>query len=195
VVDSSGTVYVVWESCTLEPSCTNNDILFSTSTTGLSWTPPAMIPINASGSGIDNMVPGIGVDRATSGGTAHLGVVYYAQSASCTSSCTLSVGFIGSTNGGSTWSAAVQLAGPFGQTWFADSSQGRMVGDYNSVSFLNGKAYPVFATATAPSASTFSERMTTIKGGFSVSAGSLAAITGRASAAVPGNAQGAATAR
>ncbi len=34
VVDSGGTVYVAWESCTLEPNCTHNDILFSKSTTG-----------------------------------------------------------------------------------------------------------------------------------------------------------------
>lgn len=182
-VDSGGTVYVAWESCTLEPSCTSNDILFSTSTTGVSWTPPAIVPVNPSGSGIDHMIPGIGVDPATAGATAHLGIDYYTESASCTASCSVSVGFIGSTNGGSTWSAPVQIAGPFKQTWLADTTQGRMVGDYNSTSFLAGRAYPVFATATTPSGSTFHESMRTVKGGLAISAGSRVAEPGRTRAA------------
>ncbi len=58
-----------------------------------------------------------------------------------------SVGFISSSNGGSTLGRTGALAGPIQQSWLADTSQGRMVGDYNSTSFLNGKAYPVFASA------------------------------------------------
>ena len=37
--------------------------------------------------------------------------------------------------------------------------QGRMVGDYNSTSFLNGKAYPVFAVATNLLAQAISNRL------------------------------------
>jgi hypothetical protein len=195
VVDTGGTVYVAWESCTLEPNCTNNDVLLSTSTTGVSWSAAAIVPIDPMGSGIDHMIPGIGVDGATSGATAHLGIVYFTESATCTSNCTVSSGFIASTSGGTTWGTAVQLAGPINQTWLANTSQGRMVGDYNSTSFLNGKAYPVLASAKAPIGSTFKENMFAPGAGLAASGGTLALIAGSSSGSGASTAAAPATAR
>ena len=44
-------------------------------------------------------------------------------------------------------------------TWIAETSQGRMVGDYVSTSFTgDGIAHPVFVIAKAPTGSVFSER-------------------------------------
>ena len=43
-------------------------------------------------------------------------------------------------------------------TWLANTTQGYMVGDYFSVSFVGGRAIGVFALATAPT-STFHESM------------------------------------
>jgi len=40
-----------------------------------------------------------------------------------------------------------------------------MVGDYISTSFSGGKAYPVFAVATAPGGGAFNEAMFTVSGG------------------------------
>jgi len=40
-----------------------------------------------------------------------------------------------------------------------------MVGDYISTSFSNGKAYPIFAAATAPAGKVFDEAMFTVSGG------------------------------
>jgi hypothetical protein len=57
------------------------------------------------------------------------------------------VGFIESNDGGATWSPPVTLAGPFTNTWLPNTSQGYMVGDYNSASFANGRATSVFALA------------------------------------------------
>ncbi len=171
VVDSGGTVYVAWESCSPEPGCANNDILFSKSTNGTTWTAPAIVPVDPTGSGIDHMLPGLGVDPTTAGASAHLGIVYYTEPASCSSACALSVGFIASSNGGNTWTGPRALAGPIKQSWLANTSQGRMVGDYNSASFLNGKAYPVFASASAPKGSTFRESMFTPSGGLTVAGG------------------------
>jgi hypothetical protein len=54
----------------------------------------------------------------------------------------LSIGFTSSVDGGSTWS--VQLAGPFKNTWFPLTTSGYMVGDYIGISFIDGKAVPVF---------------------------------------------------
>jgi hypothetical protein len=48
----------------------------------------------------------------------------------CTAStCRLDVGFISSTNGGTSWSAATQVAGPMNLSWLPNISQGRMFGE------------------------------------------------------------------
>jgi hypothetical protein len=44
---------------------------------------------------------------------------------------------------GSTWSVQ-QVAGPFKNTWFPRTTSGYMVGDYIGISFVDGKALPVF---------------------------------------------------
>src|SRR5439155_10446639 len=107
------------------------------------------IPIDPTTSTVDHFLPGIAVDRATQGATAHLGVLYYyyPQSNCSQSTCQLNVGYIQSTDGGATWTSAVQVAGPFKVTWFPDTTQGFMAGDYFSNSFAGGKSYPVFAAA------------------------------------------------
>jgi hypothetical protein len=56
--------------------------------------------------------------------------------------------------------------------WLPLTSQGFMVGDYESTSFSGGLAFPVFAVAHAPSGSLFDEAMNTVAGGFSPAAGS-----------------------
>ncbi len=150
-IDGAGKVYVVWSDCRFETSCTANDIVMSTSTNGTTWTAPVRIPIDAVGSGVDHFIPGLAVDKSTSGGTAHLGLTYYYYpNTSCTSStCQLDVGFVSSSNGGATWSAPTQLAGPVTLTWLPLTSQGYMVGDYISSSFSGGLAFGVFENATA----------------------------------------------
>ena len=57
-----------------------------------------------------------------------------------------------STDGGASWSAAEQLAGPMTPTWLPLTDLGFMVGDYISTSIVPGDddATPVFAVATAP---------------------------------------------
>ncbi len=147
-IDSSGKLYVVWQDCRFESGCSANDIVMSTSTNGTSWSTVRRVPINAVGSGVDHFIPGLAVDKSTSGSTAHLGLTYYFYpSASCsTSTCQLDVGFISSTNGGSSWGNATQLSGPMNLSTLPLTSQGYMVGDYISTSFNNsGTAHSVFA--------------------------------------------------
>lgn len=161
-IDGSGKVYVVWQDCRFESGCASNDIVMSTSTNGTSWSAVTRIPIDAVGSGIDSVIPGLAVDPATSGSSAHLGLAFYF----CASTCQLQVGFVSSTNGGTTWTAKNTLTStPMPLTWIANTTQGRMVGDYISTSFSNGRAFPVFAVATAPTGSTFHEAMFTVVGG------------------------------
>jgi hypothetical protein len=153
-IDASGRVYVVWEDCRFEIGCSANDLVLSTSTDGINWTAVKRIPIDPVGSGVDHFIPGLAVDRSTSGASAHLGLAYYFYPiANCqTLTCALTVGFISSINGGASWSQAKNVAGPMALQWTALTTQGYMVGDYISTSIVQGKNYavPAFALAAPP---------------------------------------------
>jgi hypothetical protein len=174
-IDGSGKVYVSWQDCRFESGCSANDIVYSTSSDGTHWSAVQRVPADPVGSGIDHFIPGFAVDKSTSGSSAHLAVTYYYfTNASCTSTCQLNVGYISSTNAGSSWSSSKQLAGPMKLTWLAQTNQGAMVGDYISTSFAsNGKAYPVFAVAKKNRGSKFNEAMYTFKGGLPAAGGTL----------------------
>jgi len=174
--DAAGTVYVAWPDCRFETKCAANDIVLSTSSDGVNWTAPVRIPIDPIGSGVDHFLPGLAVDRATSGASAHLGLVYYYYPvAGCTAAtCQLDVGFVSSADGGATWSAPQQIAGPMSLSWLANTNQGVMVGDYMSTSFSGGTAYPALVSANAPSGGIFDEALYTVAGGFSFAASATA---------------------
>jgi len=159
-MDSSGRVYVVWQDCSFRASCSSNDIVMSTSTDGVAWTPKTRIPIDPVNSTVDHFIPGIGVDRTTSGASAHLALTYYYYpDTSCTAAtCQLDVGAITSNNGGASWSAPQQLAGPMMLSWLPNAGD-PFVGDYISTSFLNTVAMPVFAVATAPNGGVLDQGM------------------------------------
>ncbi len=164
-IDGAGNVFVTWSDCRFRTGCSSNDIVFSTSANGTTWTAPVRIPIDATTSTIDHFLPGIGIDPNTSGSTAHITVVYYYYPVSncSTSTCQLEVGFTTSQDGGATWTAGQQLAGPMKLTWLPNSDNGYMVADYIGVSYNNGNPYGVFAVATAPTGSTLNEAMYTTK--------------------------------
>jgi len=170
-IDAAGRVFVAWEDCAFEPGCHSNDIVFSTSSDGLTWSPKARVPIDPIGVG-DHFIPGIAVDPATSGATAHLGLsYYYYPEANCgkanTPACQLVGGFISSGDGGATWGGTRQTSGPMALTWLPLTSQGYMVGDYESTSFSGSLAYPAIEVANAPVGSLFDEATYTVAGGFS----------------------------
>jgi len=185
-IDAAGTAYVAWADCRFRTGCTRNDIIVSESTSETTWAAPYRVPVDATSSTVEHFVPGIGVDRSTSGGTARLGVTYYFYpNANCTAAtCQLNVGFISSTNGGTTWSAATQLAGPMTLSWLPNTPQGRMFGDYISTSVRNGaNAYPTIAVATAPTGSTLNLAMYVPTGGLALTGGARAASTTGATSA------------
>ncbi|RAG85126.1 hypothetical protein DN069_13440 [Streptacidiphilus pinicola] len=170
-IDASGKVYAVWSDCSFRSGCSSNDIIMSTSTNGTSWSSPVRVPIDAVSSTDDHFTPGIGVDPSSSGGTARIGVTYYYYpNANCTdTTCQLEAGYISSGNGGTTWTTAVQLAGPMTLAWLPNTSQGRMFGDYISTSVLaGGNAVTVIPVAQAPSGSTFNVAMYAPTGGLPV---------------------------
>jgi hypothetical protein len=151
-MDAAGKVYVVWQDCRFRSGCRSNDIVLSTSTSGTTWTAPARVPIGATTSSFDHFIPGLGVDRSTSGTTAKLGLTYYAYAnTACGSACALQVGYIQSNNGGASWGSPVQVVGPFLVSLVPNTSQGRMVGDYISTSWLGGKAFGPTPVGRPPS--------------------------------------------
>ena len=125
----------------------------STSTNGKKWTKVVRIPIDPLSSTVNHFIPGLAVDRTTSGATAHLtATYYYYPKADCTdSTCQIDVGFTTSQNGGKTWTAGKQLAGPMQISWLPNTFSGPMLADYLSSSYVNGKAFGAFMVAKAPS--------------------------------------------
>ena len=189
-IDSSGKVYVAWQDCRFRSGCPANDIVMSTTTNGTNWTAVTRIPIDATSSGIEHMIPGLGVDHATSGATAKLGLYYYFYpNANCTvSTCQMYVGSTSSTDGGATWTTGQTVAGPMTMAQIAGTSQGSMVGDYISCSVLNGKSIAVFAVGKAPTnGQAFDEGMYTVAGGLALRAGTVPSSTGPVFAAASGH--------
>lgn len=162
-IDGAGNIYVVWSDCRFRKSCAANDLVFSTSGDAKTWTSPARIPVVPVNSAVDLFIPGIGVDRATSGSTAHIAVTTYAYSnTNCTtSSCQLYVGFTTSQDGGKTWTAGKVLGGPMKLTWLPNTFSGYMVADYLGTSYVQGNPFGIFAVAKAPSGSVFNQAMYT----------------------------------
>jgi hypothetical protein len=179
-IDGAGRVFVAWQDSRFRRGGAANDIVYSTSTDGVTWSAVTRVPIDATSSSADHFIPGLAVDRTTSGSTAHVVLTYYFYPvAKCsTSTCQLDVGTISSTTGGASWGSATQVAGPMTVTWLANTTQGFMVGDYISTSFNgSGTAHAAFAVATAPSGTVFNEATFTTAVGVASAAGALVGET------------------
>ena len=172
-IDESGKIYVVWSDCSFRKNCSTNDLVMITSSNGKKWTAPARIPIDPLTSTVDHFIPGLGVDRATSGKTAHLtSTYYYYPKANCdATTCRVHVGFTTSTDGGKTWTAGKDLgAGAMQISWLPASQNGPMLADYLSSSYVNGKAFGVFMVAKEPVDGLFNEAAYTTKNPLEASA-------------------------
>jgi hypothetical protein len=139
-INADGNVYVAWQDSRFEAG-TANDIVLSTSTDGAAWSPVTRIPIDAVGSNVDHFIPGLAVSRDSSGAGTQLALTYYFDTnPACTGTgCEIQAGFVSSTNNGASWSTPQQLSPPMQLAWLAPTTQGAMVGDYISTSFLAGQ--------------------------------------------------------
>ena len=153
-INRDGTVYVVWQDNRFEPGGTANDIVLSSSADGTTWSPVSRIPLDPVGSNVDHFIPGLAVDPTSAGGHTLLALTYYFDtSPSCTgSTCQIQVGFSSSLDNGQNWSSPQVLSDPMQLGWLAPTTQGAMVGDYISTSFLAGqqRVVGVFAIGSAP---------------------------------------------
>ena len=152
-IAGDGKIFVVWEDCRFRSGCSTNDLVFVTSTDGTTWSAVQRIPIDPTTSVVDHFLPGVGVDRNTSGTSTKVAVTYYFYpDVNCDiNTCSLHVGFISSSNAGVSWSPFVDVVAPMALKSAPDTSQGRMVGDYISTSF-NGshQARGYFVIAKPP---------------------------------------------
>jgi BNR repeat-like domain len=168
-VDASGNVYVVWAGCYFEADClanetgnTTDDIVMTTTTDGLTWTPLQRIPLDAVGSDVEHLTAGLAVASNTAGSRAHLAVTYYywGNAGSCgASTCQAYVGMATSTNGGTTWSQRQTVAGPTTPNWWADTEAGYMTGDYITTVIVANRAVTLVPVATAPTGTTLHQAM------------------------------------
>ena len=142
--DTNGTIYATWSDCRFRAGCSQNDLVLSTSTDGMTWSVPTRVT-----SGAEAFIPGLAADPAHPG---RLAVVYAHYYGTCRSGpCQLGMSLVQSRDGGKTWSAAQRLdAQPFSTDWVPRAEGGRMVGDYFSTSFAGSRVVPVFALATSP---------------------------------------------
>lgn len=166
-IDGDGNVYVVWHDARFRPNASANDIVMSTSTDGMNWTPVTRIPIDPLESSADHFLPGLAVNPMTSREKAHLLLTYhyYPQTRCDFATCQVHVAYVSSIDGGETWSEPTQLAGPMSLSWLPNTSQGYMVGDYHSTSFVGNVAFPVFANANPRTSAGFDQFMVTTAAG------------------------------
>jgi hypothetical protein len=142
-VDSNGTIYVVWHDCRFRSGCSGNDMVLSTSADGLTWTPPARIPLAPASSGRSFFIPGLAADPSRPGGLALVYAYYYPGTK------LLGMGFA-QTRDGKSWTTTRLDPQPIPTSWLPRADGGRMVGDYFSVSYAGNRVVPVFSLAVPP---------------------------------------------
>ena len=153
-INRDGTVYVAWQDNRFEPGGTANDIVLASSADGTTWSPVSRIPLDPVASNVDHFIPGLAVDPTSAGSHTLLALTYYFDTdPSCTgSTCQIQAGFSSSLDNGQTWSSPRVLSDPMQLGWLAPTTQGAMVGDYISTSFLAGQQRVIgaFAIGAAP---------------------------------------------
>jgi len=152
-IDAAGRMYVVWQDARFRETSGANDIVLATSADGIRWSELTRLPLPVSADA-DYFVPAVAADPAARG---HIAVLYHA--AGLPPSCALfvpgceeriDVYLVESRDAGLKWSAPKRLnVESMLLPWLADTSLGRMLGDYVAVSFVRGRAVPVFALASA----------------------------------------------
>ncbi len=142
--DANGTIYATWPDCRFRAGCSQNDLVLSTSTDGMTWSAPTRVT-----SGTDAFIPGLAADPSHPG---RLAVVYAHYYGACSRGpCQVGISLVQSRDGGKTWSPAQRLeAQPFSTNWVPRAQLGRMIGDYFSTSYASSRVVPVFALATSP---------------------------------------------
>ena len=135
-VDGAGRLVAVWQDCRFHADCAANDVVFSRSPDGATWS----APVRATRS--DNAVmPTIGVEP----GTGRLAIAYYALRPDG-----VDAELVTSQNG-SSWSSPQRLnPRRMRLAWMPDTTLGRMLADYIGVTWSRGRPLVIYALASPP---------------------------------------------
>jgi hypothetical protein len=159
-VDAAGAVYVAWLDCRFRSGCATDDIVWSRSAAPGRWTAPKRVPLGPLRSRTDFVLPDLAVDPGSRGARARLALTYYAvSSADCTeTTCLLDVYLVTSKTAGTRWTRPRRLnPRRMRLTWLAQTSSGRMVGDYTGTVFAGKRVVSVHVQARPPQGGSFNE--------------------------------------
>ena len=149
-VDTTGRVLAVWQDCRFRPACTVNDVVFSRSTDGTTWSAPTRVT-----SGRNVVLPTIGVEP----GSGRLAIAYYVIQPDG-----IDAELVTSTDG-VRWSAPQRLnPRRMPLAWLPDTTLGRMLADYIGVSWSRGRPLVVYALASPPKQDEFRQAIYAARG-------------------------------
>jgi hypothetical protein len=169
-VDGAGRLYVAWQDSRFRrEDGVGNDLVVASAADGVAWSDPTRIRLPETA---QYFLPALAVDPLTSGKKAHVAVAFYSMKlrAGCTlfvpgCASEIDAWLVESSDAGSTWTAPRRLnAEPMLLEWLAETTLGRMLGDYISVSFVGGKAVPVLALSGEPSVGGYTEAVFASRG-------------------------------
>jgi hypothetical protein len=136
-VDPTGRIWVTWHDCGLRANCDGNDVVVASSADGRTWSPLRRVT-----RGRIAAIPAIAADP----GSARIAILYYAVRAAG-----IDAELVESRDAGASWSAPRRLsAQTMNRAWSPNTTQGRMLGDYVSVTYAGGRPLAVWALASEP---------------------------------------------
>jgi hypothetical protein len=153
-IGNAGAIYVAWSDCRFEPACAVDDIVLSRSPDGRIWSLPIAVAEGIPSKSESLVTPALAVRQR--GRSVRIGLLYYTTAGRrCglfrPAACTITVGYISSSDGGNSWSSPTQIGWPMRANWFPATRQGYMWGDYVTAAILgNGKAVSVLPLAKRP---------------------------------------------
>jgi hypothetical protein len=137
-ITPDGRAVLVWPDCRFRSDCSGNDIVLSTSTDGIVWTPPARITTG----GGSYLIPAIAADPQTGALTA---VALVELPSSDRLGAVLLVA-----RDGARWAAPRRLDAVAMQVSWLPRAGGGFIGDYLSASWAGGRPIGVVPLALAP---------------------------------------------
>ncbi len=135
-LDGTGQVMAAWQDCRFRSDCQANDIVFTRSPDGTTWSPPARVTRDRNA-----VMPTIGVEP----GTGRLAIAYYVIRPDGVDAELVT------SRDGTTWSAPQRLnPRRMAFSWMPDTTLGRMLADYIGVTWSRGRPLVVYALASPP---------------------------------------------
>jgi hypothetical protein len=148
-VDRNGRIWATWHDCV--PGGTTNAVYVATSDDGITWTAPTTAT-----RGRNALLPAIGIEPAT----GRVAIAYMRSGAAG-----MDVELVESQGAANGFGAPQRLSAqsmPF--QWMANTTSGRMLGDYISVHYARGRPLVVWVLASEPVGASFRQAVYATRG-------------------------------